>query len=232
MDAYHNLTLSHLSMYSYVHYICSNLNLVKNGTPRIDYNPPAHIFKADDDFLLNLDTALAVAQANPEIELFGCSYCGTSPVRYSVYMTNYYTPRYMYPGDIYPGYLSGVAYVIKGSLLPRFIEAAQTIPIIHMDDAYITGLVPRALGIYPRNSNFFGYGRVEPENGCELRRMGCSYVLNQTDLRDQWKSQQAFDLTYAEQGPGGKLGNCTLATLTELKVRKVDKIFMKSCRYM
>jgi len=59
IDSYHNLSLSHLSMYNWVVTHCKT-----KGSPM-----PRWVLKADDDFFLNIPLALRIAEANPEAEL-------------------------------------------------------------------------------------------------------------------------------------------------------------------
>ena len=78
-------------------------------------------------------------------------------------MTKYYTPRYMYIPETYVGYLSGVAYLLRTDVIPLMLKMSLTTPMIHMDDVYMTGLLPRQLGIKPMGSNLFSYRRTRPD---------------------------------------------------------------------
>lgn len=78
-------------------------------------------------------------------------------------MTKYYTPRYMHISGSYQGYLSGVAYVMQTHVIPRILHMSLTTPMIHMDDAYITGILLKTLRIYPKSSLVFTAGRIEPD---------------------------------------------------------------------
>lgn len=84
-------------------------------------------------------------------------------------MRKYYVSRYMYLPDWYAGYLSGVAYLVRTDSFKPILEAALTTPIIHMDDAYVMGLLTKEAGIRPRNSNLFTYGREA--DACKLKMM-------------------------------------------------------------
>ena len=50
-----------------------------------------------------------------------------------------YMPSYMYPYKVYPYYLSGVGYLMSLQVALKLYEEAFSIPIIHMEDVYITG---------------------------------------------------------------------------------------------
>ena len=60
MDSYANMTLAHLSLYQWIYLQCHHED---------NSSMPPWIFKADDDFVLNIDAALEVADANPEAGL-------------------------------------------------------------------------------------------------------------------------------------------------------------------
>jgi len=48
-------------------------------------------------------------------------------------MTKYYVPKYMFAPDFYPGYMSGVAYLVRTDVMEAMLEASLTTPIIHME---------------------------------------------------------------------------------------------------
>lgn len=50
-----------------------------------------------------------------------------------------YAPNYMYPGRIYPNYLSGTGYLMSTDVVPKLYNAALETPIFHLEDVYITG---------------------------------------------------------------------------------------------
>lgn len=52
-----------------------------------------------------------------------------------------YMPSYMYPYKMYPYYLSGVGYFMSTQVALKLYEEAFSIPIIHMEDVYITGML-------------------------------------------------------------------------------------------
>lgn len=48
-------------------------------------------------------------------------------------------PTYMYPYKIYPNYLSGVGYLMSSNVAMKLYEESFAVPIIHMEDVFITG---------------------------------------------------------------------------------------------
>lgn len=100
----------------------------------------------------------------------GCLFCGGKAVRNLAYMTKYYTPRYMHISNSYPGYLSGVVYLLRTDVIPLLLHMSVTTPIIHMDDAYVSGVLLRQLRIQPRDSPLFTYGRID-QDPCKWNQM-------------------------------------------------------------
>lgn len=47
----------------------------------------------------------------------------------------------MYPGRVYPNYLSGTAYVMTPDTVAKLYQAALKIPLFHLEDVYITGML-------------------------------------------------------------------------------------------
>lgn len=61
----------------------------------------------------------------------------------------------------YGGYLGGVYYIMRTDVIPLLLHMSVTTPIIHMDDAYVSGILLRQLGIQARHSALFSYVRVD-----------------------------------------------------------------------
>jgi len=60
VDSYHNLTLKHYSLFQWIYLQC------RPSPERAMQRMPQHILKADDDVVLNLESAIRVADANPD----------------------------------------------------------------------------------------------------------------------------------------------------------------------
>lgn len=48
-------------------------------------------------------------------------------------------PTYLYSEEQYPNYLTGFAYLISTNIALSLYEEALTVPIIHMEDVFLTG---------------------------------------------------------------------------------------------
>jgi hypothetical protein len=68
----------------------------------------------------------------------------------------------MYAPEYFPGYLSGIAYLIHTSLIPQLLQVSLTVPMIHMDDVYVTGILAKEIGLRLQDSPLFTFTRTDP----------------------------------------------------------------------
>ncbi|NXA78477.1 B3GT5 galactosyltransferase, partial [Thryothorus ludovicianus] len=91
------------------------------------------------------------------------------PLRDRAY--KWFVPRQVYPNDTYPPYCGGPGYVLSAPLARRVFAAAQTLPAINMEDAFV-GICLHALGAAvtePPPGTFLMY-RLEYER-CRFSRL-------------------------------------------------------------
>lgn len=48
-------------------------------------------------------------------------------------------PSYLYSNKVYPNYVAGYGYLMSLNVALRLYEEAFNVPIIHMEDVFITG---------------------------------------------------------------------------------------------
>ncbi|VDO86494.1 unnamed protein product [Haemonchus placei] len=117
VDSYDNLTIKSIAAMRYVAGVCSEVKA---------------IFKVDDDVAWNvLETSLLVnyAAANNSI------HC---PL---------YVSRREFPGDLYPPYCCGFAYLIPLQALHTILNATKTERLLHIEDVFITGHLAKKTGV-------------------------------------------------------------------------------------
>nr|ACO15219.1 Beta-1,3-galactosyltransferase 1 [Caligus clemensi] len=128
VDTYNNLTLKSILMLQFV--IQMELNI-------------KYLFKMDDDIYLN-------ARRIPELldmrttTIGGFRFTQTSPTRYSTvfsYDRKWICPRWMYPSSEFPAYIGGPGYLLPGPTVPSLYHSAFTVPFIHLEDVFITGIL-------------------------------------------------------------------------------------------
>jgi len=80
-------------------------------------------------------------------------------------------PKYLYPGNVFPGYLSGTAYLIRSDIISALLQHSLSTPLIHLEDVYVTGILARKIPTDPADSIYFTYGKFMPNNKCPFRLM-------------------------------------------------------------
>ncbi|CAG7826015.1 unnamed protein product, partial [Allacma fusca] len=56
--------------------------------------------------------------------------------------SKWYTPWDMWPeGSVAPSYIGGPCYVLKGQVVPKLLQGALEVPLYHLEDVFISGMV-------------------------------------------------------------------------------------------
>lgn len=79
----------------------------------------------------------------------------------------WYAPDYMYSDKFYPRFLNGYFYVMTSDTANALYEESFQIPIFHLEDVFITGIVANKLGI-ERKSNSLFFWDYDQENMCSI----------------------------------------------------------------
>ncbi|CAH4017928.1 unnamed protein product [Pieris brassicae] len=125
-DHYQNLTLKMALMLKWASEKCSSVN---------------YLLKTDDDILLNPWQLERIVQNRPDADLIGYRMVNAELDRHE--SRKWYLPSWLYPEEFVPEYLSGNAYLINGKHLKAMFYAAYEVPLINIEDIYITYLVAR-----------------------------------------------------------------------------------------
>ena len=97
--------------------------------------------KTDDDMYINIAQLHDLVSRNRITYLLtGALICGAKPRRDP--KDKYYSTYSMYPGDVYPEYVSGTGYLMSYSTASILFKTALSVPVFHMEDVYITGILP------------------------------------------------------------------------------------------
>uniref|UniRef100_A0A8C9FZ83 Hexosyltransferase n=1 Tax=Pavo cristatus TaxID=9049 RepID=A0A8C9FZ83_PAVCR len=133
LDTYHNLTLKTLMGLQWVSRHC---------------RAARYVLKADTDVFLNVAFLVRriLRPRRPPRRRFalGYVYRGTGPLRDPRY--KWFVPPQVYPRPTYPPYCAGPAYVLSGDVAVAAFGAAQRLPLLNMEDAFV-GLCLQALGV-------------------------------------------------------------------------------------
>ena len=97
--------------------------------------------KTDDDMYINIAQLHDLVSRNKITYLLtGALICGAKPRRDP--KDKYYSPYSMYPGDVYPEYVSGTGYLMSYYTASILFKTSLSVPVFHMEDVYITGILP------------------------------------------------------------------------------------------
>lgn len=97
-----------------------------------------YIMKSDDDTFVNFAQLIRMLQDYNEKDLLiGALICGARPI--ANVRSKWYAPKFMYPGRVYPNYLSGSAYLMSTDVVGKLYKAALWTRIFHIEDVFITG---------------------------------------------------------------------------------------------
>lgn len=83
--------------------------------------------------------------------------------------SKYYTSKSMFPGWIFPDFLSGTAYVMSMGSARRLYEECLSTPMFHLEDVYLTGIVAEKINLKRRHHSLFFY--LSFDDLCSLRGM-------------------------------------------------------------
>ena len=174
VDTYANLTLKSVFLLDWVSSRADNLR---------------YVLKTDDDMFVNLKTLQIIADgikpaANKNMVLMGSLICGATPIRDS--SNKWYSPNFMYAGSQYPNYLSGTAYFMSSEVATKLLEATEKVPLFHLEDIYVTGMVSKVAGIRPMDYIGFSYLRTRLDP-CIYSQIVSSHHLTGPELKKIWK---------------------------------------------
>lgn len=126
---------------------------------------------------------------------------------------NRYSPQFMFGGKEYPDYVSGTGYVISGALVPKLFESAILVPLFHLEDVFVTGMVARRANVVPENFHLFSFVKHPTDNACLYRKVITSHGLSPDELVKVWSHVRNPSV------------NCTTVQLP-----KIGDVKLKKCR--
>ncbi|XP_011182379.1 beta-1,3-galactosyltransferase 1-like [Zeugodacus cucurbitae] len=196
LDTYNNLTLKSALALKWMNQRCGG---------RV-----AFFMKADDDTFLNVPNLLhyllggTLPLYNETMDLYdshtylvlsprnrfnvtrnylgGHLFCSSRPI--SVVSNKWYMPYYMFPGDKYPKYLSGSAYVMSADVVSRLYEAALNTTFIHIEDVYLTGICAEKIHLPRHHNALFSYTRAR--DWCSFRGSIAQHEVKDESMLDAY----------------------------------------------
>lgn len=169
-DTYLNLTLKSVLILRWVTTFC----------PRIRF-----VFKTDDDMFINAVELLDhLASRKPQQEvLLGRLIHGATPIHKN--SSKWFAPPISFDSKVYPNYLSGTGYVLSGDVADRLYAQVDRVPLFHLEDIYITGLLAAEAGIKPTNHGGFKW-YMKDVKPCNYKKHVTYHQVPPNDIRSMW----------------------------------------------
>ncbi|XP_046555273.1 UDP-GlcNAc:betaGal beta-1,3-N-acetylglucosaminyltransferase 7-like [Haliotis rubra] len=158
------------------------------------------ILKIDDDVVLNPSNLYYRLLMHSYQSRFIMGYVGRGATPQRVKTKENYLPYNYYSGNVLPNYIFGPSYVISGDLIRDLLTVIPKIPLLHIEDIFITAIsasyteavhIGRCGFIYPKSQNV------------EEFRWGTSFVSSHSyqsaELSSVWKYAriQSHHLSYS-----------------------------------
>nr|XP_006631703.2 PREDICTED: beta-1,3-galactosyltransferase 2-like [Lepisosteus oculatus] len=136
LDSYRNLTIKTMMILDWLASYCPGAS---------------YVMKIDTDMFLNVDylvnKVLDPRRVPPKQDFMTGRIINFGIIRRDP-GSKWYMPLALYPGCFYPQYVSGVSYVFSTDLVPKILQASQSVRPIFLEDVYV-GMCLQQLGIHP-----------------------------------------------------------------------------------
>lgn len=140
-----------------------------------------HVLKIDDDVLLNVRGLLG---SLTNASMVGHLMRNKKPIRSQ--RSKWYLGHCEYPKRRLPLFLAGPAYILHRKVLePLFITALE-LPLIHLEDVFLTGIVAEKLGIPRVNDRRIVNTRPTFSKPCLLRGYIAVHEYSPDEIVDLW----------------------------------------------
>ncbi len=169
-DSYRNMTLKSLLDLKWVTQFC----------PKAKY-----FLKSDDDMIINFPHLFNILSSmNFSNSIMGPLNVGSRTMRGGKWKLT----REEYPFYYLPMYESGSAYVISADVVQSLYDSASHVPMIFIDDVYITGILAEVLGIKHVRQSGFAYWTSKRPTACEIveNKVVTGTKMIGKALRDLW----------------------------------------------
>lgn len=104
-------------------------------------------------------------------------------------MVGRYSPSYMFPGKVYPNYVSGTAYVMTIDVVPKLFYTALETPLFHLEDVYLTGICSQRVNVSRHHHHGFTY-RKHSFDPCFFKDAFTFHELTPTELIERYQYQK------------------------------------------
>lgn len=173
LDTYNNLTIKSVMLLKWVNQHCSSAK---------------YVMKTDDDMFVNLPNLFRLLKAKGHKRmLLGCLIKGAVPVK--DWNSKWFVPDVVFPGRVYPPYLSGTGYVMSQDTVPLLYRTALSTPFFYLEDIFITGVCASRVGLKPVNNDGFKFYKRKNDT-CVFKSLITAHKMTPKELLQMWKSLQ------------------------------------------
>ncbi|XP_014789583.1 lactosylceramide 1,3-N-acetyl-beta-D-glucosaminyltransferase [Octopus bimaculoides] len=162
----------------------------------ITYAQIRFLFKVDDSTFINIPHLIRVLKSNEYLLhnfIMGRVMNYTQPQRNK--KSPWYVSRNVYALDFYPNYAQGFAYLFSGNLIQHFVQASFKVPLLKIEDIFVTGILAQNLNVNYIHSTKFGI----PEDSCENSHyIAIPYLYTVEDMKRAYMSVEAPNERCAE----------------------------------
>lgn len=103
----------------------------------------------------------------------------------------------MFEGKLFPDFVSGTGYVMSAALVPAMFEMSLQVPLFHLEDVFLTGIVAQKLNLTPENYHLFS-AEKQPLHPllrvCRYRQLISSHGFNSGSLKLVWHKVTSKEL--------------------------------------
>ncbi|KAG8195490.1 hypothetical protein JTE90_010794 [Oedothorax gibbosus] len=172
VDSYNNLTIKSVMMLKWATEHCSKANF---------------IMKTDDDMFVHLPNLFRLLKTKKKTAaknlLLGCLIKGATPVK--DWHSKWYVPDSIFPGRVYPPYLSGTGYVLSRNAVTLLYRTALSTPFFYLEDVFVTGICASRAGLSPTNHEGFKFYKRKSDT-CAFRSLITAHRMSPKELRQMW----------------------------------------------
>lgn len=111
--------------------------------------------------------------------LIGYLFCQAKPI--SDTTSKWYSPVYMFSGNMYPNYLSGTGYVMSMDSAVSLYNVSLSTQIFHLEDIFLTGICASKIKLRPHHNSLFIYTKLH--DLCSLRGMITQHQFTPDGIR-------------------------------------------------
>lgn len=99
--------------------------------------------------------------------LVGYKFCSAKPV--TDVNSKWYSPGYLFSGQVYPNYLSGIGYIMSMPTAEKLYKGSLTTAFFHLEDVYLTGFVAEKVSLKRLHHPLIFY--LPSKDMCSMRGM-------------------------------------------------------------